>query len=300
MPPGFLVIANASAGSADDDSLAAAVARLAEAGPVEVARTGSDDELDGALGHAADRLVVAAGGDGTIHAVVARLRALDLLGSAPVGLVPLGTGNDLARGVGIPLDPVEAADLIGSGQRARPVDLLVDDAGGVVVNAAHAGLGAEAAERASDLKGSLGPLAYPIGALIAGVRESGWQLEVVVDGATVHEGPALMVGVGNGSSIGGGTELFPGAAVDDGQADVVVVAAVGAGARAGFARALRSGGHVARDDVWAGRGGEVVVQGDAVRHNADGEVGDALARRSYRLEPGAWRLVRPDAAPQPA
>src|SRR5690606_38209198 len=140
--------------------------------------------------------------------------------------------------------------------------------GGVVVNAVHAGLGAEAAERSDSLKGALGPLAYPIGALVAGVRESGWELEVTADGAVVHRGPALMVGVGNGPSIGGGTALFPGAAIDDGRADLVVVSAVGAAARVAFAAALRSGVHLDRDDVVARRAGEVVVTGDAVRHNA--------------------------------
>jgi diacylglycerol kinase family enzyme len=236
---------------------------------------------------------VAAGGDGSVHAVVERLAALDLLATVEVGLVPLGTGNDLARGVGVPLDPAGAADLIASGRAARPIDLLVDDAGGVVVNAVHAGLGAEAAERASGMKDSLGPLAYPLGALIAGVRESGWDLEVVVDGRTVHRGPTLMVGVGNGSSIGGGTGLFPGAVVDDGLADVVVVTAVGGAARVAFGGALRSGEHLERDDVLSARGREVVVRGDPVRHNADGELTGALAERRYRLEPGAWRLVRP-------
>lgn len=290
---GFLVVANSSAGSADEESLAVAVERLDRAGPVEVARTGSDAEIDAALRRAADRVVVAAGGDGSIHAAVERLAALGSLGAVPVGLVPLGTGNDLARGVGIPLEVTDAADLIASGRAAAPIDLLVDDAGGVVVNAVHAGLGAEAAERASGMKDSLGPLAYPLGALIAGVRESGWGLEVVVDGRTVHRGPTLMVGVGNGSSIGGGTELFPGAAVDDGWAEVVVVTAVGRAERVAFGRDLRSGDHLGRDDVLRARGRDVVVRGDPVRHNADGELTGEVGERRYRLEPGAWRLVRP-------
>ena len=69
----------------------------------------------------------------------------------PVGLIPLGTGNDFARGVGIPLEPVEAAKLIVSGV-PTPVDLVTDDGGGLVVNAMHVGVGAEAAIRARPLK----------------------------------------------------------------------------------------------------------------------------------------------------
>jgi diacylglycerol kinase family enzyme len=290
---GFLVIANRAAGSADEESLAAAVARLERVAPVALARTGSDDEIDGAVERAGDRLVVVAGGDGSVHAVAGRMAARDLLGSVPLALVPLGTGNDLARGVGIPLDPPAAADLAASGVAARPTDLVVDDAGGVVVNAVHAGLGAAAAERASDLKDALGPLAYPLGALIAGARERGWDLEVEVDGRVVHRGPALMVGIGNGPSIGGGTDLFPGASVDDGWVDVVVVTAVGAGARVAFGGALRAGTHLERDDVLPVRGRAVVVRGEAVRHNADGELGEPVRERRYRVAPGAWRLVRP-------
>ncbi|HEX6423757.1 MAG TPA: diacylglycerol kinase family protein [Acidimicrobiales bacterium] len=293
MTTGFVVLANASAGSADDEALRAVAGRLRAVGPVELARSGSGGEVDEVLAGLAGRVLVVAGGDGSVHTAVGRLRALGLASSAAVGLVPLGTGNDLARGSGVPLDPVEAAELIASGNPARPADLLVDDAGGVVVNAAHAGLGAEAADRSDSLKGSLGPLAYPLGALIAGVRESGWDLEVVADGAVVHRGAALMVGVGNGPSIGGGTELFPGARLDDGLADVVVVTAVGPAARAAFAAALRSGTHVDRDDVVALRAADVALSGDPVRHNTDGEVGDEVVRRRYTVEAGAWRLVRP-------
>ncbi|HEX6418689.1 MAG TPA: diacylglycerol kinase family protein [Acidimicrobiales bacterium] len=292
MPTGFVILANAAAGSADEEAVGAAAARLRSAGPVDVVATGSDGEIDAVLGDVDGRVLVVAGGDGSVHAAVARLRALDLAGTVGVGLVPLGTGNDLARGTGIPPDPAAAADLVATG-RARPADLVVDDAGGVVVNAVHAGLGAEAADRSESLKGALGPLAYPLGALIAGVREPGWELEVAADGAVVHRGPALMVGVGNGPSIGGGTELFPGAAIDDGRADLVVVTAVGAAARAAFAAALRSGDHLGRDDVVALRATDVAVSGDAVRHNADGEVSDAVGRRRYRVEPAAWRLIRP-------
>lgn len=293
MSIGFVVLANASAGSADDEVIAAVADRLRTAGAVDVARTGSDGDVDAVLGGLDGRTLVVAGGDGSIHTVVARLRALDLAGSVDVGLVPLGTGNDLARGTGIPTEALDAADLVASGREARATDLVVDDAGGVVVNAVHAGLGAEAAERAAGMKDSLGPLAYPLGALIAGVRASGWDLEVVADGTTVHRGPALMVGIGNGSSIGGGTELFPGAVLDDGLADVVVATAVGAAARAAFGAALRSGDHLDRADTLALRAAEVTVSGDAVRYNADGEVSDEIDRRRYTVAPRAWRLIRP-------
>ncbi len=99
--------------------------------------------------------MVAAGGDGTLHVVAQRLRRLGLLADAVLGLSPLGTGNDLARTVGIPLDPRATAAVVLSG-RPRPLDLLVDDRGGVAVNAVHCGVGGVAVRHAAPLEPWLG------------------------------------------------------------------------------------------------------------------------------------------------
>ena len=89
-----------------------------------------------------------AGGDGSLHAVIAALHRRNELADAVVGLVPLGTGNDFARGVGIPLDPEEAARVVVAGN-VRPVDLIVDCLGEVVVNNVHIGVGAPASHNAA-------------------------------------------------------------------------------------------------------------------------------------------------------
>ncbi len=297
----YVVVANASAGSADDQALDAAVAVLERAGSVRVARTGDGDELADVVSHLAGATLVVAGGDGSLHAVVDHLWRTGRAGDVTVALVPLGTGNDMARGLDLPLDPATAATAITRGTPRR-LDLLEDDTGAAVVNAVHVGLGAEAAATASGLKERLGPLAYPVGALVAGVRERGWALEVTVDGAVVSppsggdagegtSGALLMAGVGNGPSIGGGTRLFPTAVPDDGLLDVVVVGATGPAARIAFAAALRKGTHLGREDVAHVRGREVRVTGDAVVHNADGELSEEVTERSYRLVPDAWWLV---------
>jgi YegS/Rv2252/BmrU family lipid kinase len=285
-----LVLANAAAGSADDDAVEGAVVQIGRTGEVELARTAGPDDLDRALDVIGDRTLVVAGGDGSLHLVVQRLHDRGQLGEVTVGLVPLGTGNDFARGAGVPLDPDEAATALVTAAPRR-MDLVVDERGGVVVNVAHAGLGAEAAQRSTALKDRLGPLAYPVGALLAGVRESGWDLAVTVDGDPVGNGPVLMVGVGNGRTIGGGTPLCPTAVLDDGLIDAVVVNATGPAARAAFAAALRRGTHLDREDVHHVRGRTVSISGEPIRHNADGEVSDELASRHYEVVAGAWSFL---------
>lgn len=291
---GYLVVANAHAGTAEQPRVDAAVATLATAGPTRLWRTGDvdalDDALDGAV--AAGQVIVAVGGDGSLHAVVSRLWDRGELGEAVLGLVPCGTGNDFGRGVGVPLEPVEAAERILAGHQRR-LDLLVDDDGHVVVNAVHAGLGAVAAERAEGLKGRFGAVAYPLGAVLEAARAEGWALTVTVDGVplALPGERVLLVGVGNGPSIGGGTMLCPDADPGDGRLDVVVSCATGPAARVAFGAALRSGTHLERDDVVATSGVEVRIAGDPVTHDADGELSDEIAGRSYRVEPAAWTLI---------
>ena len=294
MSRAHLLVASAHAGSAEDDAIEAARAVLAEAGPVEVVSTGTPDELDAALDACGERALVVAGGDGSLHVVVSRLRARGELQERPIALVPLGTGNDLARSLDLPLDAAEAARLVLTG-RHQPMDLLVDDAGGVVVNAVHVGVGAEAAVSAGRLKPLLGLLAYPLGALSAGLRSTGWRLRVVVDGVVLADDHrrALMVGIGNGPSIGGGTELLPGAVPDDGLLDVMVSRATGPFSRTRYAAALQAGTHLTDPEVRWTRGRSVTISGEPVGVNADGELGDEVTRRTWTVDPGAWKLLRP-------
>jgi diacylglycerol kinase family enzyme len=291
---GVLLLASAHAGTADDEAVEVARAALAEAGACELVTTGTPEELDAALDGADRRRLVVAGGDGSLHLVVQHLHRRGELGDADLALVPLGTGNDLARALGIPLeDPLAAARLALSGT-PRPLDLVLDDDGGTAVNAVHLGVGAEAAQKAARLKGVLGPLAYPLGAVAAGFRSTGTRLRVEVDGRVVADERVLMVGIANGPGIGGGTALHPAAVPDDGLLEVMVSTATGPFARVGFGAALQAGTHLDSPHVRSARGREVVVTGGPVEVNSDGELGDAcIERRTWRVLAGAWRLVRP-------
>lgn len=291
---GLVALVNDAAGSAERDRVAAACDVLRAAGEVDVAATADEDDVDAVIADLDERLLVVFGGDGSLHLAVERLDAAGQLAATTLALVPLGTGNDLARGLGIPLDPLDAAETIVTG-RDRRLDLLRYE-GGVCINAMHAGVGVDAAQRSADLKERMGALAYPLGALAAGVSAAGWALDVRADGeplATAAE-PLLLLAIANGPSFGGGTRIAPVADPGDGRLDVVVVGALAPGPRTAFAAALAGGQHLERDDVVHRQVDEVVVRGQAVRWNIDGELpADEVTERRVVCEASAWSLRVP-------
>lgn len=297
----LLVLVNGAAGTTDDDVVEATVAALRRGAEVTVAATDDEAELRAAVSSLGDRRPVVIGGDGSVHAAV---RALDRAGAldrgTPVGIIPRGTGNDLAGTLGLPLDPAEAAAVVLDGA-PRHLDLVRDDTGGLVVNAVHVGVGALAAAEALRFKPRLGTVAFPLGAAIAGVAASGWPLRVEVDGrvaahpsefwAADGSTDVLMLAVCTGATIGGGAPLAPDAVVDDGLAEVVISTATAPVDRAAFAAALLTGRHVERADVLVTRGREVTFSGPPVDLNADGEVEEGVESRTWRVEHRAWSVM---------
>jgi diacylglycerol kinase family enzyme len=299
----LLVTVNRAAGTADDDAVEAALTALRAGADVTVAATGHEDELVEALADRGERRLVVIGGDGSLHAAI---NALDRVGGLdprrPVGIIPRGTGNDLAGALGLSLDPVAAADAVLTGT-PRLLDVLRDDDGGLVVNAVHAGVGARASAEAERFKGRLGTAAFPLGAAVAGVTTPGLDLRVEVDGVVVtHEEGGwtadgstgvLLLGVCNGPRIAGGTPLAPGALPDDGLADVVVCTATGPVGRAAFAAALLGGSHPDRPDVWMGRGRRASFRGVPTEVSADGEVQEGVESRTWQVDHHAWSVLVP-------
>ncbi len=291
----MLLITNADAGSNDEESLAGALKVLRAATDVEVAATSDQGELDGVLHRRGGRQVVVAGGDGSLHAVVAALHRRHELADAVVGLIPLGTGNDFARGAGIPLDPEEAARLVVNG-RVRSVDLIVDCLGEVVVNNVHIGVGAQAARDAKPLKKVFGRFGYVLGAFKAAVKPPFVRLRVEVDDHVVADfaHPILMVAIGNGSSVGGGAEITPEADPSDGKLDVMVSFSTSPLAKLGYAVRFRLGSHHERDDVLYVKASRVSVSGQDFYCSADGELYGPERNRTWHVEPAAFSMPLPD------
>jgi diacylglycerol kinase (ATP) len=263
-----LVVRNAGSGSAGDvpqDRLAEALSPL---GDVAFESPESDDELR----HAAEaiELVVAAGGDGTVSRTVGALA--DRLADLTFAVVPLGTGNDFARTLGMPEDPLEAARAIADGTD-RPIDVWrasASDGGRLFVNACVGGFPVEVDRRIGDReKQVLGPVAY----LTAGARTVAAmdRFTASLDGRRLAD--CLAVGVGNGRSVGGGIRLFPEADPADGRLEACALSATGTVDVAKLGLAVRKGEHLGLDGVVATSGETIRIETDPpIELNVDGDL----------------------------
>jgi YegS/Rv2252/BmrU family lipid kinase len=295
---GLLLISNDGAGTNEDDAVAEAVEVLRSVYDVEQVATEDEDHLEDVLRHAGDRVVVVAGGDGSLHAVVNALWRLRHLEKTRLGLIPLGTGNDFARGAGIPLEPADAARVVNAGD-AVAIDLIVDDCDRVIVNNAHLGVGADASRSALKWKPrmgkvGLGRLGYAIGAVSAGLRPDYIRATVTVDGRALDRPHRLaQVAIGNGPNVGGGTELIPGADPTSGHITVIVARAAGKWTRVFYMLRLRGGSHHLMKEVERVEGKQVKVEGEEFWLSADGEVTGPHTSMSWELHPGAVRMFLP-------
>lgn len=218
-----------------------------------------------------DALVVV-GGDGMVN-----LGVLALEGSrVPLGLVPSGTGNDMARGLGIPVGDTEAAieHLVAALQ--RPARVI--DAGGIgfadgrsrFACILSAGFDALVNERANRMTRPRGRSRYTIALLIELAKLRPISYTLTLDGVVHHE-RALLVAVANNLSFGGGMKVAPDAQLDDGLFDVVLVRPLG---RLAFLRIyprVFAGTHVTDPRVVVHRAASVRVEAEGVVAYADGE-----------------------------
>ena len=156
-----------------------------------------------------DRIIIG-GGDGTIHRTLSGLMESKL----PLGILPLGTANDLARTLSIPTDPILACDTILSGV-TRSIDIgVVNDE--PFFNVASIGLAAEVTRRLSrGTKTYWGVLAYAWAAMGAMLRGRSFSVEIRCNGQSLHT-RTWQISVGNGRYYGGGLTIHENARIDDG------------------------------------------------------------------------------------
>lgn len=230
------------------------------------------DALERAL-EARVPLVVLGGGDGTLHALAPRVAEA----GATLGIVPLGTGNDFARSLGLPLDVRQACHVVAGGRTAA-VDLgLVN--GRPFLNAVTVGITAELTRQlTAPSKRLLGRAAYPLAALRAARHLRRFEAALEVDGVT-RRMPALQVVVGNARYQGGGRVIDPEASATDRRLHGYVVCARHAGRLANLldlvavGRGTRSGEHLRHASVWPFDGERVRISTDRARSvGADGEL----------------------------
>jgi diacylglycerol kinase (ATP) len=266
------------------EELRTAVERLREAGhrvePRLTFEQGDARRFASEAAAAGAELIVAAGGDGTlnevangVHEFVASGEAAeDQIRSGPrIGLIPLGTANDFAHNVGMPLE-VEAALEVALHGRPIPIDVGLLN-GQCFLNVSTGGFGAEATGGApAALKRTLGTLAY----LIEGIRRFAALEPTVARFATgdevIYQGPFLLFAVGNSRRTGGGTELTPHARMEDALLDVCIIKEVSRVEFLGLLPDLRAGDHLEHPAVIYRQLCDLEVRADTALHvNADGE-----------------------------
>lgn len=285
----FVVVANRSAGSVEEPIVTTVEDRLGRVGEVRVTWTDDPSDLDAVLEEVTDEVLVVIGGDGTLHHAVNRVVAGGHGDRVDVGLVPTGTGNDFARSVGIPDEPVEAVDALVLGA-VRTVG-VIRTPDGFAVNAVHVGLGARAALFAARLK-FLGPLAYRAGGLAAGVVTSPVTAEIVLDDWTVTD-PLLVAAAMNGSTVGGGTRMADGDPTED-RLRVVLIRDDGRLARVGTGMQALKGDLPEDSSVTVHLSRCVEMRFASPQPvNVDGENAPAASTVTLELVPDAWRLVAP-------
>jgi len=304
-----LLIVNPASGAGAVGRRVDALVRRAESicGPVELAETDGPGDATRLACAGAERgveRILVAGGDGTTGEVVAGVLSAVRTDRPSLGILPLGSGCDFARTLGLPRDLDAALEIVAAGH-ARPIDAgraeLGDGRGGRVVryfaNEASAGLSGETVGRVAGLAARLGPrLGVAAGALRAVLGHAPFEAALELDDERIFEGPLSLVAVSNGCYFGAGMRVAPGARPDDGLLEVVV--ARGLARRELLAnlpafylglhgRHPRVSFHAARTlALWPASGGVPV--------EVDGEGGFALPLRVECL-PSALRVFTPAA-----
>ncbi|MEZ5935503.1 MAG: lipid kinase, partial [Alphaproteobacteria bacterium] len=232
-------------------------------------------------------LVIVGGGDGTINSVIDTL--LDL--EKPLGILPLGTANDLARTLALPARPEEAAEVILRGRTQR-IDIgRVNDKS--FVNVASLGMSADMARAlTAEIKATWGVLGYPISLWQVLKRRRSIRVEIDCDGRKLRA-RAIQISVGNGRFYGGGMAIAADAAIDDGTLDMVLMAPQTLWQLLRRLPIFRWGWHDLNATVSHLRGREITLKATrTVPINTDGEI-TTETPAEFRLLPKALEVFVP-------
>jgi YegS/Rv2252/BmrU family lipid kinase len=210
---------------------------------------------------------IVGGGDGTLNAAAFGVIEAGL----PLGVLPLGTANDLARTLGIPFDLDGAAQVIADGH-TRKIDLGIVN-GQPFFNVASLGLSAELAQQLTrDIKRRYGRLGYALVAMKVLAQARPFRATITSETESVRV-RTLQIAVGNGRFYGGGNAVEKDAAIDDQHLDLYSLELERAWKLAFMARSFRYGEHGAWSEVRAVRAKEFDIRTRRPRPiNADGEI----------------------------
>ncbi|HXM56361.1 MAG TPA: diacylglycerol kinase family protein [Candidatus Dormibacteraeota bacterium] len=303
----ILVVVNpASGGGRTGREWPAAAERLRAAGlrfdAALTTRPGEATELARRGVHEGRSAVVAAGGDGTIHEVVnGFFEGCERIASATrLGVLPMGTGGDFRRTIGMSRDAGEAAQVLLAG-RTRRIDAgRVTCAGGDgsravrhFVNIADAGIGADVSDMVNGgFKVINGELTFSIAAGVTLMRWRNRPMHVVVDGEE-RDLVAQQVVVANCQYYGGGMRIAPAAVPDDGLLDLVIVGDVGRLENVRLMGKVREGAHLPHPKLEHRLVRRVEVNSpERVGVDADGERPGSLPA-VFEVLPGALELLAP-------
>ena len=242
----------------------------------------------GADAAARHEVVAAMGGDGTVALV-----AQGVIGtSAALGIIPAGTGNDLAANLGYRRKDAPAACGVIAAARRRRIDVGRIEGGRAFLCVAGGGFDSEVNREANAIRRLRGPVVYLAAVLQTLRRFSPAGFAVTLDG-TRREFPGFFVAVGNAASYGGGMRITPDAVLDDGVFDVCIVGEMSKIALLGQLPRLFTGGHVRHRAVEIVRARTVTIEADRpFSLYADGEeIGPLPA--TLTVEPSALDVVVP-------
>ncbi|WP_300682051.1 YegS/Rv2252/BmrU family lipid kinase [Nocardioides sp.] len=227
--------------------------------------------------------VVVLGGDGMVNIAIQVLAESDV----PLGIIPMGTGNDTARALGLPLKSIADAAAVVAAGRTRTID-LARSGERYFATVMAAGFDAAVNERANQMRWPRGQSRYSLAivAVLAKFRPIPYTLEL--DGVT-RRVDAMLVSIGNADSMGGGLKVTHGADLADGLLDVVLFTAVPRRELVRNYPKLYTGGHVTHPAYERHRVRRVTVAAPGVVAFADGERFGALPL-TVEVAPAALRV----------